>query len=287
MKLKEIAFLCSIFLAAAWAQDSLSVDSVAVDSVAVDSVVVDSLKANSVAMDSVAVDSLAMDSLAADTSMVKLKKGLNFFIGAGVHFISFKERSRFQAILEAQFNEYKEAYEEDSLGFVPVKQDFQSVNLTFPLSTGLMWHFNDMHSLGLGLAFFYNNESVILTDKHGETHNLKYTLQAFPIFAEYRLQVSPNLISLKNGDYFSIFLRYYWLLPNTEFYSSWGNAKADFEALGSGYGVFMGYRFWEWEGFSFWGEMGLLSLDAKGSNKNAVLSSWNLGGISILLRVMM
>jgi len=160
------------------------------------------------------------------------------------------------------------------------------VNLAFPITAGIVWQFNDVHSLGLGAGFLYDNESVILTDESGEPHNFKYVLQAFPLFAEYRLLISPALISIKEGDYFSLFLRYYWMLPGTEIYSSWGKAKADFDPLGSGYAIFFGYRFWEWEGFSVWGEMGYLSLDVKSGDKNGILNSWNLGGVSLLIRMM-
>jgi hypothetical protein len=170
--------------------------------------------------------------------------------------------------------------------YMPMKQNFQTVNLAFPLTVGIIWQFNDMHSLGFGAGFLYDNELVILTDKYGKTYNFKYVLQAFPLFAEYRLQISPDLISIKNGDYFSIFLRYYWMLPGTEIYSSWGKAEADFEPLGNGYGVFLGYRFWEWESLSVWGEMGYLSIDIKSSDRKSILDVWNLGGISFMLRAM-
>ncbi|MDR2732865.1 MAG: hypothetical protein LBB36_06565 [Fibromonadaceae bacterium] len=159
--------------------------------------------------------------------------------------------------------------------------------MTFPISVGIIWQFSDMHSLGLGAGFLYGSESVIVKDKHNEIHNLKYTLQAFPAYAEYRLLISPNLISMKNGDYFSLFFRYYWMLPGTEIYSSWGKAEADFEPLGNGYGIFLGYRFAEWQGLSVWGELGILSLDVKSGEENALLlNSWNLGGISVLIRTM-
>ena len=224
-------------------------------------------------------------SFTADSAKIKL--GLHFFVSVGAQFINFKERSTFQALLNIKYKEYENNFKEDTAGYVPpIKQDFETVNLSFPLSLGIIWQFSDVHSLGLGVGFMYDNESVILTDKQGKTHNFKYTLQTFPIFAEYRLLISPNLISIKDNDYFSLFLRYYWLLPPTGINSSWGNAKADFEPLGNGYGVYLGYRFWEWESLSVFGEMGFLSLDAKSSTKNGILNSWNLGGISVLVRAM-
>jgi hypothetical protein len=291
MKLKEIALLCATLFGIAFSQDSLLVPLAPDSSIvpaAPDTSAVVAPDTSIVAPDTSAVAAIDSSAVPSDTAMKEIKSGLHFFIGAGVHFIDFKERSRFQLGLEERFAGYMEDYHEDEEGYsLPQKQDFQNVNLTFPISVGLMWHFSSTHSIGLGATFIYNKESVVLTDKYGETYNLQYALQALPIFAEYRLQISPNLFSLRNGDYFSVFLRYYWLIPPTEFYSSWGKTRAEFDPFGSGYGFFFGYRFWEWQNFSFWGELGILSLDAKASTKDGVLDSWNLGGISVLIRIMM
>jgi len=215
------------------------------------------------------------DSDTVNADSAKIKPGLHFFVSAGVQFINFKEHAKFQALLDSQYN-----------GASPQKQDFQAMNLAFPLTAGIIWQFNDMHSLGLGAGFLYDNESVILADEQGEFANFSYTLQAFPIFMEYRLQIPPNFISIKDVDYFSLFLRYYWMLPGTEVYSSWGKAEADFNPLGNGFGIFLGYRFWEFGRLSILGEMGYLSLNVKSSDKNGILDSWNLGGISISIKAM-
>jgi len=277
MKLCAAAIFC-VFLGIAFSQDSsfvlLPQDTVSVvkDSVVKDSVVEKTLDTTSI---DTAFSALPIDT--ASTDSAKIKPGLRFFVSAGLQFINFKEGSKFQALLNAEYEKYD---------YPPLRQDFETVNLAFPISAGIIWQFSDVHSLGLGIIFLYDNESVVLTDRQDETHNFKYTLRAFPIFAEYRLLISPKLITLKNNDYFSLFLRYYWLLPHTEINSSWGSAKADFEPLGNGYGIFLGYRFWEWEGLSVFGEMGYLSLDAKSSTKNGILNSWNLGGITVLVRAM-
>jgi len=281
MKLCAVVIFC-VFFGIAFSQDSsfvlLPKDSV---SVVKDSIVGNTLDTTSIdtTFSAISIDS-AFNTFFIDTAFTdsaKIKPGLHFFVSAGLQFINFKEGSTFQAFLNAEHEKYD---------YPPLKQDFETVNLAFPISAGIIWQFSDVHSLGLGVIFLYDNESVILTDWQGETHNFKYTLQSFPIFVEYRLLISPNLISLKNNDYFSLFLRYYWLLPHSEINSSWGSAKADFEPLGNGYGIFLGYRFWEWEGLSVFGEMGFLSLDAKSSTKNGILNSWNLGGISVLIRAM-
>jgi len=285
MKFKAAIVFCLFFFGVAFSQNDTATTA-APDSAANHLPLATSQPDTTITPDSTATqDTTVSDTTVRDTS---IRKGLHFFVNIGAQFINFKDRDKFQNALELQFLEYQKEYREDPESrFIPQKQDFQQVNLTFPISAGLLWQFSDLHSLGVGAGFMYSNESVILLDKFGDIHNYKYTLQAVPAFAEYRLQISPNLISLKNGDYFSLFFRYYWMLPGTEIYSSLGKATADFEPSGNGFGVFLGYRFWNWERFSFWGEMGYLSLDVKSSDKDRVLDSWNLGGISILIRVML
>ncbi|GHV15610.1 hypothetical protein AGMMS49938_14250 [Fibrobacterales bacterium] len=223
-----------------------------------------------------------------------IKRGLHFFISAGTQFINFTDRDKFQSQLDAKFTQDSIDYLADisdtsnaALRVLPQKQNFQKVNLSFPLTAGIFWQFNDFHSVALGASFLYDKESVVLSDKFGQISNLHYTMQAFPAFVEYRLQISPNLISLANGDYFSLFFRYYWLLPHTEIYSTWGKISAKFDPLGNGYGIFLGYRFWEWNTLSFWGELGYSSISAESNDLLfGETSAWNLGGISISLRAM-
>ena len=299
-KMRNFIFFFLVFFGIAFSQDSSSV-LLPKDSVAKDSIVENKLDTTSIdtTLKAAPVDTVSIDSTlkttridTASTDSTKIKSGLHFFVSVGAQFITFKEGSKFRDLLNAEFKEYEDAYkngkkDKDSANYtLPIKQDFETVNLSFPLSAGIMWQFSDVHSLGLGVGFLYNNESVILTDTLGTIHNFEYTIQSFPVFLEYRLLISPKLISLKDNDYFSLFLRYYWLLPPTGINSSWGKAKADFEPLGSGYGIFLGYRFWEWMGLSVFGEMGFLSLDAKSSTEDGILDSWNLGGISILIRAL-
>jgi len=287
--MKNFVFFLLVFLGIAFSQDSsfvlLPQDSIVVqDSIVQDSIVKDTVVQDTIAQDT-AFKVMPIDTTSSDSAKIKL--GLHFFISAGAQFLNFEDRSKFQNLLNIKYSKYEKDFKADSVGYAsPIKQDFETVNLAFPISAGIMWQFSDVHSLGLGFSFLYDNESVVITDKKNDSHNYKYTLQAFPIFVEYRLLISPDLLSLKDNDYFSLFLRYYWLLPPTKIKSSWGNAKADFEPLGSGYGIFLGYRFWEWAGLSVFGEMGFLSLDAKSSAKDGILDSWNLGGISLLIRAM-
>jgi len=284
--IKAAAFCLFLFFETVFSQDSTSVslDSLPQAQIPQDSLPQDSIALDSITQDTALVDSLKSDSVKTDT--VEIKKGLRFFASVGVQLINFKERLKFQDFLNAEFDKYKEDYSSDSKGYaIPQKQNFQTVNLAFPIMAGIMWQFNSIHSIGLGAGFLYDNESVILKDKMSEFTNYSYTLQAFPAFVEYRLGIPKNLISMKNADYFSVLLRYYWMLSGTKVSSSdWGGARADFEPLGNGFGVSLAYCFSRWGGFEIWGEMGYLSIDVKSDDENDILNSWNLGGISILVR---
>ncbi|MDR1812403.1 MAG: hypothetical protein LBQ87_06225 [Candidatus Fibromonas sp.] len=283
MKLIAAIIPC-LFLGTAFSQeidaaipDTAALDTTALDTAALDTTILDTMALDTIALDTAMVDTTAIDStIIEDSDLARIKPGLHFFASVGAQFIDFQERSIFQTLLDT----------DPRTDSAIVSQKFQTVNLAFPLAAGITWQFNDVHSLSLGAIFLYSNESVILTDKQDVTHNLEYTLQAFPVFAEYRLLISSNFISLREGDNFSLFLRYYWMLPGTEVYSSWGKAKADFDPLGNGFGIFLGYRFWQWMSLSVWGEMGYSSIEVKSGDKNGLLDSWNLGGISLLIRAM-
>jgi len=273
--LKAAAFCLLLFSKTIFSQDSTSVS--------LDSLPQASPPQDSLPQDTVLADSAKTDSTKTDT--VEIKKGLRFFASVGVQLINFKERLKFQDFLDEELNKYKENYKEDSVGYVvPQKQDFQTVNLAFPITAGIMWQFNNMHSVGLGTGFLYDKESVTLKDKTSEFINYSYTLQAFPAFVEYRLGISKSLISMRKADYFSVLMRYYWMLPGTKISSDWGGAKADFEPLGNGFGISLAYCFSKWGGFEIWGEMGYLNIDVKSSDENGILDSWNLGGMSVLVR---
>jgi len=292
--LKAAAVCLVLFSETVFSQDSTSVslDSLPQAPLPQDSLSLpkDSLPQDTLTRDTALVDSTKADSTTTDTTKtdtVEIKKGLRVFASVGVQLINFKERLKFQDFLNEELLNYKADYYLDSATHkyvLPQKQDFQTVNLAFPLTAGIMWQFNKIHAIGLGAGFLYDKESVTLKDKYSDFINYSYTLQAFPAFVEYRLGISPNLISMRKVEFFSVLLRYYWMLSGTKVTSDWGNARADFEPLGNGFGISLAYCFSRWGGFEIWGEMGYLSIDVKSNDENDILNSWNLGGMSVMIR---
>jgi hypothetical protein len=76
----------------------------------------------------------------------------------------------------------------------------------------------------LGGSFLYD-KNLVLTDRKDNIHNYQYTLQDFA-FPGIPLTIPKNLITLSGQSLFSIAVRWYWMLPGTEIYSSWATLKA-------------------------------------------------------------
>lgn len=218
------------------------------------------------------------------------KAGFSAFVQPGVQFLGFDDRSRFQTAIDTIYANYRAAAGEDSAKVT--KQDFQKVNFAFPVYAGLQWRIDSTHSFALAAGWFHNREAVVISEVTGDLHEYYYVLQGFPLYAEYRMAISPKLISLSDHSDFSILLRWYWFLPGTEIYSSWGRVGAESDWKGNGWGLSLGYHIGTWKYFSVFGDMGFTSVSVRSNDTwNQVVpdttssrARWDLGGIQLQLR---
>jgi len=166
------------------------------------------------------------------------------------------------------------------------------VNFCFPITAGIQWQFLQDHFLSTGIGFIYDNESVVLTDRNSKTHSYEYTLQGIPLFLEYRFALPKNFITLSTGGLFSIAVRWYWVLPGTEIYTTWGYLGAKTPLFGAGFGASVGYLFASWRNFKLYGDIGFNSISVKSNKKFSDIvpggpdekAKWNLGGILLQIR---
>ncbi len=215
------------------------------------------------------------------------------FVQPGISFLGFDHRDKFQNALDTLYYKYRADALTAAESLQVTKQDFQRVNFAFPLSFGIQVQHFDNHFISAGAGFIYDNESVIISDRKNNNHNYHYTLQGVPLFLEYRLGISPNLISISNRSLFSIAVRWYWMLPGTEIYSSWGHLKAKSDFKGNGFGVSLGYLITSWKNFSIFGDLGYSSITIKANEPFSKVvpdtgkekASWDLGGIQLQIRV--
>ena len=217
---------------------------------------------------------------------------LSVFLQPSISFLSFTEREYFQNAIDSLYYGFKAEAVNDAESLNVAKQDFQKVNFCFPITAGIQWQFMEDHFLSTGIGFIYDNESVVLTDRKSGTHSYEYTLQGVPLFLEYRFALPKNFITLSTGGLFSVSVRWYWVLPGTEIYTTWGKLDAETPLLGAGFGVSVGYLFASWGNFKLYGDIGFSSISVKSNKKFADIvdggpdekAKWNLGGLQMQIR---
>ena len=87
-------------------------------------------------------------------------------------------------------------------------------------------------------------------------------------------------------------VRWYWVLPGTEIYTTWGKIDAETPLLGAGFGVSVGYLFATWKSFKLYGDIGFNSISVKSNKKFSdsvpngpnEKAKWNLGGLQMQIR---
>ncbi len=215
------------------------------------------------------------------------------FLQPGISFLSFDQREYFQDAIDTIHHEFlTQALDKRDSANV-AKQDFQKVNFCFPVYAGLQFQLRQDHFVSVGAGFIYDNESVVLVDQNNHSHNYSYTIQGFPLFLEYRFAIPVNLMSLSNESLFSIALRWYWTLPHTEIYTSWGKLAAETPFYGSGFGLSIGYLLFNWKSLYIYGDLGYSSISVKSKKQYADIvpngpeekAKWNIGGIQLQIRV--
>lgn len=218
---------------------------------------------------------------------------LSVFVQPSVSFLSFDQRKYFQNAVDTIYNSFLDnAYtESDSLNVA--KQDFQKVNFCFPVYAGLQYQIFEDNFISAGVGFIYDNETVVLTDRKNRAHSYSYTIQGAPLFLEYRLAIPKNFMRLSGESLFSVAVRWYWVLPGTEIYTTWGMLEAKTPALGSGFGISLGYLVASWRSFKIYGDVGFSSISVESDKKYSDIvdggpdekAKWNIGGLQMQFRV--
>lgn len=218
---------------------------------------------------------------------------LSVFAQPSISFLSFDQRKYFQNAVDTIYAEFKSQAVDAEESLYVAKQNFQKVNFCFPVTAGLQYQVTDGHFLSAGIGFIYDNESVVLSDRKNKAHNYSYTIQGVPAFLEYRLAIPGNLITLSNGGLFSVAVRWYWTLPGTEIYTTWGKLEANNKPWGAGFGVSLGYLIASWNGLNVFGDIGFSTIKVESKETFADIvpdgptekAKWDIGGLQLQIRI--
>lgn len=236
---------------------------------------------------------LAVSAHSAEDKVEHDRSKLSVFVQPSVSFLDFEHRKYFQSAVDTIYQSFLESAvtEDDSLNVA--KQDFQKVNFCFPISAGIQYQLLQDHFISAGIGFIYDNESIVLKDRKDRAHNYSYTIQGVPLFLEYRLAIPKNFMSLSGESLFSFAVRWYWVLPGTEIYTTWGMLEAETPITGAGFGVSFGYLVASWKNFNVYGDVGISSISVKSKKRFADIvpdgpdekAKWNIGGLTMQIRV--
>ena len=227
-----------------------------------------------------------------ETKVDRDNSRLSVFVQPAISFLSFDEREYFQKAIDTIYADFRAQAVDKEESLSVAKQNFQKVNFCFPVMGGLQYQLRRDHFLSAGIGFIYDNESVVLTDRKNKAHNYSYTIQGVPMFLEYRLAIPTSLITLSNGGLFSVALRWYWTLPGTEIYTTWGKLEAENKPWGAGFGVSLGYLIASWNGIKLYGDIGYSTISVKSKESFADIvpdgptekATWNVGGLQLQIR---
>ena len=247
--------------------------------------------------------SLLAINLFAEEDTIRDSSLVSFFVQPGISFLGFDDRDKFDEAIDSIYVDLRNEAKTSEESLAVSKQNFQKVNVAFPITAGVQVQVLDDHFLSAGIGFVYDKESVVLTDRNEKTHNYYYTLQAVSLFLEYRFAIPNSFLTLSGESLFSVAVRYYWMLPGTEIYSSWGCIKAKRELLGNGFGFSIGYLIATWKNFKIYGDLGFTSIslesdesfddivplyeksDELQESKKNQKAKWDLGGLQLQIRI--
>lgn len=240
-----------------------------------------------------AIVSLTLNVSAAEDKVEHDRSRLSVFVQPSVSFLDFENRKYFQNAVDTIYQSFRENALTESESLNVAKQDFQKVNFCFPISAGIQYQVAQDHFISAGIGFIYDNESVVLTDRKNRAHNYSYTIQGVPLFLEYRLAIPKNFMSLSNANLFSVSARWYWVLPGTEIYTTWGMLDAKTPITGAGFGISFGYLVASWKGFNIYGDVGYSTISVESNKKFSDIvdggpeekAKWNIGGLQMQFRV--
>lgn len=218
---------------------------------------------------------------------------ISIFLQPAVSFLSFDQREYFQDAIDTIYEEFRSQALDEEETLSVAKQDFQKVNFCFPITGGLQFQIFQDNFISAGVSFIYDHESVVLTDRKNKSHNYDYTIQGIPFFLEYRFAIPTNLMSLSGESLFSISLRWYWALPGTEIYTTWGRLSAETPWYGSGFGLSVGYLLFSWKNLNVFGDIGFSTISVKSKKTYESIvpdgpdekAKWDVGGIQLQIRV--
>ena len=214
-----------------------------------------------------------------------------FYLKSQIRFINLSQRTLFQSELsEAETTALEQQTNDESRAKINA-QDYQQVNLAFPILMGFKYRPTKVWALGIGMGYLYHQQETLM-QLGSQNQEWSYAVESFPIFLEVSHLISSNIIQVTDVNQFHIGARIFAHYGNNSLLSRGKVAISEKEFGYDGWGAFLGYEYFSWKYVSInteveYSQMTIQSklpwaeLLPKSQLENEALTQWDMGGIAI------
>lgn len=266
--------------------DTIPVDTVTTALQHSDTISIDSSKLDSIQVDSTQLDSTQIDSIQPDSNSLeapKLNRGpfggklppkatveksklypLSVHLKGQIKFLNFAQRDRFQRELDTRESQLKDQQIDPALSARIRAQDFQRVNLSFPIFMGFKYRPVKDWSLGASIGYFYHQTETLLL-LGDQSQEWSYALEGFPVYVEFAHLIPESIITLDEVNYLQIGGRIYGHYSQDQLLHKGNTAQSRDQYGLSGWGAFLGYEYMSWNRLTIYAELEYSSQEAQSS----------------------
>lgn len=213
------------------------------------------------------------------------------FFKTQIKFIDFEQRERFQKELDHAETTLKSQQVDSELAARIRAQDFQKVNLSFPLFVGWQYRITQDLSLSGALGYLYHQQETLL--QIGDNSQVwAYILESFPLYIELSHLIPDNILSINEVNHLTIGGRIYGHYGDNRIRFGDKLIASQQESGYLGWAAFLGYEYLNWNRLTLNTEIEYSSLSAQSdsywyellpntSSEKPQSIAWDLGGIAL------
>lgn len=305
--MRYLIFITFVFSISYSQVDSLKLDSIPEDSIQADTLQSDTIQAETLQADTTQSDSLSTKKLNPRAFGGKLPQRaaieksklypLSVHLKGQIKFLNFAQRDRFQRELDTRELQLKDQQIDPALAARIRAQDFQRVNLSFPIFMGFKYRPLKDWSLGASIGYFYHQTETLLL-LGDQSQEWSYALEGFPVYVEFAHLIPESIITLDEVNYLQIGGRIYGHYSKDKLLHKGQTAQSQDQYGLSGWGAFLGYEYISWNRVTIYAELEYSSQQAQSSTRWDSLTpisptdpdvtaqepstiSWDYGGIAL------
>lgn len=221
---------------------------------------------------------------------------LSVMLKAQIKFIDFSQRNRFQKSLDRRELELQ-FQQTDPSNVVKIRaQEFQRVNLAFPLAIGFKFRPYYQLSCGLSGGYLYHQQETLLQIGNA-SQSWTYALESFPLTFEIAHLIPIEILTIEKVDFLEVGGRIYGHYGDQSILHKGRTIHSTQEYGMDGWSAFLSYQYMAWKRLSIQTELEYATILASSDQTWETLikdsteeeignASWDIGGIALGFHIM-